>query len=625
MIRNRTVVALMVGLLTVGLLGSVSAKSLYVVASLSSSTPLKAYNINPTTGLITLQTTYSVSGYSGGAVDITIDSDSGILFVVYEFSNVINIVDGKTMKSVGTTTMPVSSARSAGIVYDHVRKRLYVAYRSKGTIYSYSWNAGTKKLTYIGNFSLSGVSSTYGIDLDEGKGLLYVGSKNNTVRYFDVTKNFAAMGSITVNPPSGSHIAVGVAVDATRQYLYTGAGSEGSGDSYLCQHNLTTKAVVKCVSGKVVRGLTVDSDTGYVYATTYTSKNVMVYDSKLNQKQSTGSIGTPTGLVVPGKDISYNPLNLTKSDGLNDAKDCINIGSNITYTISYQNKNSYKVTNAVITDTPPTEVSPVSANKGGAYLGGTVTWKLGTINPGATGSVQLVVKIKATTPQGSTIKNSATIKSDQTPPTSQSDITKVCKIFCGDGKVNGSEICDTGIPPGKPGACPVHCNDNNPCTKDVMSGSKCMAKCSNTVIPPNPTTKDGCCPKGHTSKTDADCLPPCGPDRTKNCVKTCQNVKCPAGQHCENGKCVPDAVKDAGPPKADKGNVQPPKKTEAGVVIPAADTGTSSGGDAGDPLEGGEDFTAGTGCACQTGPVGSLPLLMLVGLLLVLARRRRTS
>ncbi len=703
MSSRSTLAALAVGALVLGGTGQSDAKSLYVVANLSTS-QIQAYNINPTNGQITYQTSHSVTNYSGGAVDIAIDSDSGILFVVYEFSPTINILDGKTMKSIGTVNMPTTSARSAGIVYDHTRKRLYAAYRSKGQIFSYGWSASSKKLNYIGSYSLSGTSQTYGLDLDEAKGIIYVGGYNGTVNYYDVTKNMAKKGSMSVN--QSGHKAVGVAVDASRRYLYSG-GATSSGDQYFCQNHLDTGKIIKCVSGNVVRGVSVDRDTGYVYVTTYSGKKMTVYDSKLNVVQNTPSLGNPTGIVVPGKDVSYNPLNLTKSDGLNDAVDCVGAGKNIVYTISYSNKNSYKVTNAILTDQLPPQVTFISASGGGTNAGGKVTWKLGTINPGASGAVTLVVNVKTSTSAGTVIKNSGTLDTDQTPPTTQGDITNVCKSFCGDGKVNGGENCDTAIAAGKPGACPKTCNDKNPCTKDGLTGTACMVKCAFTPItkpahndgccPPgsnstndndcpkvcgngllekgetcdpgiksgkgkcpkiadcddkdkctldqlsggactlkcthtpvkaNPAKKDGCCPKGHSAKTDADCLPPCGPDITKNCVKLCKDVKCPPGSICKWGKCVKTGTpgKDAGPPPESDAGVPIPKKdtgvtkTEAGTTI--YHEASVSESDAGDD---GESFTSGDGCACQTsGQLGSLPALMLMGLLLILARRRRS-
>ncbi len=133
--KSSLVFGLVVGALVLGSAGSASAKSLYVIANLNTNpTPIRAYDINPSTGLLTYQTQHSVPYYSGGGVDAAMDSDNGFLFIVYEFSSTINIIYGKNMKQVGTVNMPISSARSAGIVYDHKRKRLYAAYRSSGRV-----------------------------------------------------------------------------------------------------------------------------------------------------------------------------------------------------------------------------------------------------------------------------------------------------------------------------------------------------------------------------------------------------------------------------------------------------------------------------------------------------------
>ena len=66
-------------------------------------------------------------------------------------------------------------------------------------------------------------------------------------------------------------------------------------------------------------------------------------------------------------------------------------------------------------------------------------------------------------------------------------------------------------------------------------------------VGPHPEDKDGCCPEGHTLETDADCLPPCDPDQTSNCVDVCKGVKCPSGKYCLKGRCIdfPD-VPDGG-------------------------------------------------------------------------------
>ena len=190
-----------------------------------------------------------------------------------------------------------------------------------------------------------------------------------------------------------------------------------------------------------------------------------------------------------------------------------------------------------------------------------------------------------------TIAANATTKDGCCPSGANSKTDKDCPPLCGNGIIEAGELCDTGIVSG-PGACPTlsSCDDGDKCTLDALTGTACAVKCTNTKKGPNATTKDGCCPKGYSSKQDADCLPPCGPDKTTNCIDLCKGVTCPTGHYCNQGKCIPWTTKDMGgstgqedggtkpPPKKDLGGsttnpdagVKPPPfpKTEAGMPKP---------------------------------------------------------
>ena len=165
---------------------------------------------------------------------------------------------------------------------------------------------------------------------------------------------------------------------------------------------------------------------------------------------------------------------------------------------------------------------------------------------------------------------------------------------CGNGKLDPGETCDPGIKSGA-GACKKSCDDKNPCTKDVLGGSKCNVKCFYNPTSANKSKKDGCCPTGLSSDLDADCPPPCGPDKKTNCVDPCKGVKCPDGYFCKYGKCEPW-------PKGSK----------------------LDGGPGGGP--GGEKGVEG-GCDCEIGAAETSRLAgglwALMALVLLLARRRR--
>lgn len=68
-------------------------------------------------------------------------------------------------------------------------------------------------------------------------------------------------------------------------------------------------------------------------------------------------------------------------------------GTLVTYSISYQNAGTGPATNVVIQDVVPagTTLQTGSITAGGVYSGGTITWTLGTVAPGASGVVRFQV------------------------------------------------------------------------------------------------------------------------------------------------------------------------------------------------------------------------------------------
>ena len=93
---------------------------------------------------------------------------------------------------------------------------------------------------------------------------------------------------------------------------------------------------------------------------------------------------------------------------------------------------------------------------------------------------------------------------------------------CGDGMVSASELCDTAIAAGQPGACPTDCG-NATCPAMLLMGSECTAEC--VTVPATCGDDDACCPTGCTLSEDADCTGTCG-DGIVNMA---------AGELCEPG------------------------------------------------------------------------------------------
>ncbi|MBN1935907.1 MAG: DUF11 domain-containing protein [Anaerolineae bacterium] len=135
----------------------------------------------------------------------------------------------------------------------------------------------------------------------------------------------------------------------------------------------------------------------------------------INRATAVGYYGYAQARLAPVDEavVAIGDLDLYKQVSHAD----INVGSTLVYTLTYQNTGAaVTMTNVLIRDVLPVEhVTFVDASSGGAYDGasGAVTWVLGALAPGATGSVTLTVQINNFVRDGVQIRNIAYINSDQ--------------------------------------------------------------------------------------------------------------------------------------------------------------------------------------------------------------------
>lgn len=413
-----------------------SPKSLYVIADLNAPSvpgiPIETYDIQPAPTYLVYQDVQHVPNLGGGAVGIAIDSQSQTLFITSEFTNIVLLINATTFENLGNTTAPGANDL-AGIVYDHDKGLVYTVDRNTGNLYVYQWNPVTQVLTLQTQVDLTAHSSdAYGIALNEIDDILYVADGwNMDFDYYD-TATWTHLGTKTT-----PHYVVGIAVDAKNGFVYTTGGWFQKG---VFKYNLATDTETFAFNGTTyayVLGVAVDPDknpspvyvTTHGYSSTGYGDVLMVLDSDLNELYKTGDLGNPTGIGIPTGEVSYNPLGLSKSDGL-ASDQCIPPGDAITYTITYNNLlNDFPVNNVVLNDTLPPETEFVSASDGGTYDSSThkVTWDIGTLPAGEPQhSVTLVTKVKLDTPGGTTLDNSVKIDSDETPETTQHEYTNVC-------------------------------------------------------------------------------------------------------------------------------------------------------------------------------------------------------
>ncbi|MCK5232980.1 MAG: DUF11 domain-containing protein, partial [Desulfobulbaceae bacterium] len=366
----------------------------------------------------------------GGAVGMTIDSDSEILFITFEFSGTLDIVDAKTMTRLGQVMAPGAS-NLAGIVYDHDKKKMYCVDRGTTHLYVYDWDAATQTLTLEGGAykTLPGTYA-YGIALDETRDILYVANYSQTVRYFD-TAIWTEQGNFTITPSS-----IGIAVDETNNLVYSGGFY-----STISKYDMNTATETTATTTYAPIGFAVDQSTGLLYVTYYSNDRLRVFDSDFTEHWCSGDLGNPTGLCVPRSEVHYNPLNLSKADDADPVSAC----DILTYTICFDNflNPTNAVDNVVITDEIPNNVSYISASvdEGTATFDGTtVTWDFGTVAAGA-GPYCMELVVEVTGLPGDVILNTCYIDSaiGGTHVTETTDIVVFCGDLDHDGDVDGDD------------------------------------------------------------------------------------------------------------------------------------------------------------------------------------------
>jgi uncharacterized repeat protein (TIGR01451 family) len=409
-----------------------TAKSLYVIAdikgaSVDATQPVQAYDIG-VDGTLTFQAQHDIPHRMLGAVGMAIDADSGYVFITYEASDEIQLLNPITMTDAGTTIAP-DAKDLAGIVYDHSKKLLYTVDRGQDVLYVYNWDPKTTTLTHVEGspFTLRRASA-FGIAVDEIHGLLYVANASKNVTVYS-TADWKLVDTITL-----SRIAISIAVDVKDGLMYTGAGY--AGNWFLTQYDLTTgtENEVQVEPDAGVMGLAVDPQTGLVYLDTGVNNapggdNLQAYDEALNQIDLIPAIGNPTGLAIPGREIGYNPLNLKKTavggvtpGATDDETPSVGAGGTMTYDITFDNKNELAVTGVSVVDALPQEVTFVSAvddGVNGHYDPKTHSyrWLYPALAPGSSMGLELTVKVDPNVEVGSVIRNTATVNSNETPPT----------------------------------------------------------------------------------------------------------------------------------------------------------------------------------------------------------------
>jgi hypothetical protein len=392
-----------------------------------------------------------------GAVGLALDPDSGIMFVTYESSNIIEMVNARTMISEENPVTVTDATTLAGITFDQSKQKLYTVDRETNKLFVYLWEPIYKTLTLEGDThkalgDLPVPHGAYGIALNENNGWLFVTDSTKTVHVYntnDPNQTWTRQGIVDVNRG-----AVGIAVDASRNYLYTGGYAASEWHTFLVRTDINdinnpTYAEKDMGADIYVIGITPDEETGFVYTTDHNTTdyndaikvfNTADFPSDPCHTEGVNIYG-PADIVVRG-DVSYKPALLRLSKGYEiepndpcDANDCARPGDTITYTISYD-ANGHSVNDVNIIDYLPYEVSnsPNDVNfsePNGAYDpdAHTVMWEIGDLGANDSGDVTVTVKVNKLAAPNGVIVNFCEMESGSTYNIAEVN-TPVC-YWCG--------------------------------------------------------------------------------------------------------------------------------------------------------------------------------------------------
>jgi hypothetical protein len=350
------------------------SQTLYVIADINASgnIPLQAYDIDGT-GLV-FQAEYPIPDHEDGPVGIAVDPVNKFLFITYEESYVIYLVDAQTMLGAGTVSAG-SADDLAGIVYNNENMQLYAVDRNTPTLFSYLWIPENKVLQWQQTITLQNTRA-FGISLDELNQRLFVANNDTLINVFDVN-TWELVDEII--PEHGS---TNIAIDQINQVLYSGGKFTGS--DYIEKIDLSDKSTESVYLGQGigVMGIVVNQGTGLVYVSTgfdSSGDNLQVFNSQLEKLYSSERIGDPTGIATGA---AYNPMNFN----ILNIPDCNFPGDTVTAELIYFNGLDQTLTNVEVLIDIPEGSTFVSASNNGNYNGieNRVSWYIGSVPPSTT-------------------------------------------------------------------------------------------------------------------------------------------------------------------------------------------------------------------------------------------------
>lgn len=445
--KLRTLVLMLIGLLLTVAVPRVNAKTVFVIAEntlapsdLSAS--IQAYDVGANAVLSKPRRgTFPLEG--AHALGLSMDPSSNRLFVTYRTSNTVLLMDATTLTPMRTAIAKGAMSLS-GVAYDATKQLVYCVGERTSNLYVFRWNPARDELTLDPNspYHLEGAAAE-GICLDTLNNRLYVGSATNVVNVYQTD------GWCPLDPIVTKRMAMAVAVDPIRDYLYYGAtidsddARDPNGHHFLVRHDLkegTEPVELQLADTFGVVGLAVDSE-GFVFVSTGAfdyccGRELRVYRSDLtlvNPPTLIGMIARPGGVVLTEGPVTPNPLNPSlavktwsgeRTNGANIP--LVPVGTLVTYSFCFDYPPS--MTGVTVVVQLPQELTVISATADktyGAYDkdGQTYTWS----NIPQTGDIkrclEFVCQVSASTPADQSLTVSAAISArEASAPTREARI-----------------------------------------------------------------------------------------------------------------------------------------------------------------------------------------------------------
>lgn len=223
---------------------------------------------------------------------------------------------------------------------------------------------------------------------------------NNTTYTVAVTNHYNGgtihvTKTVTGSPPAGlAAFDIDVTCGATVTHLHVAGG--GSADVTGIPGGSSCSATEVATQGASSTNYTLDGG-AYTAGTTFSVANGATHTVAV-----TNDYAAPLPPPVPGTpNLTLAKSSLPASGGT------VQPGDSITYTLAYANTGTGAANGALTSDPLPADTTFVSATSGGSYdaATNTVSWALGTISPGASGSVSFVVQVAKTATDGEVITN----------------------------------------------------------------------------------------------------------------------------------------------------------------------------------------------------------------------------